>query len=109
MRKIVLGIFFSLIAICSFAKEKNGSLGKDAKPTLAQYGQVIESRIDGIFDGWHGDTIVELENGQIWQQAEYFYSYTYEWHPKVIISQSSLGWVMKVKGTNKTVKVKRLK
>ena len=35
------------------------------------------SRIDGIFEGWRGDTIVKLKNGQFWQQAIYSYNYDY--------------------------------
>lgn len=27
---------------------------------------VIESRIDGTFEGWDGDTVFKLINGQIW-------------------------------------------
>jgi hypothetical protein len=29
----------------------------------------VESQIEGTFQGWDGDTIFELTNGQIWQQA----------------------------------------
>ena len=38
---------------------------------------VVESQIDGDFNGWEGETIVKLMNGQIWQQAEYHYEYHY--------------------------------
>src|SRR6202044_232769 len=31
----------------------------------------IESSISGEFHGWDGETIFKLDNGQIWQQAEY--------------------------------------
>jgi len=41
----------------------------------------IESQIDGDFEGWEGDTIIKLMNGQIWQQTEYYYYYTYSFMP----------------------------
>lgn len=43
---------------------------------------VIESQIDGEFEGWQGETIVKLLNGQIWQQSEYYYTYHYSFMPK---------------------------
>jgi hypothetical protein len=36
-------------------------------------GDLIESRIDGQFDGWYGETIFPLQNRQYWQQAIYAY------------------------------------
>ena len=36
------------------------------------HGDVIESKIDGTFEGWSGETIVILTNGQVWQQNEYY-------------------------------------
>ena len=32
---------------------------------------VIESNIDGAFEGWNGDTVYRLMNGQTWKQKEY--------------------------------------
>ena len=34
---------------------------------------VIESQIDGEFEGWEGETVFVLTNGQIWQQSSYDY------------------------------------
>lgn len=36
---------------------------------------VTENQIDGIFNGWKGDTKYRLTNGQKWQQFEYKYAY----------------------------------
>lgn len=72
-------------------------------------GQVIESRIDGEFDGWEGDTIFHLQNGQIWQQAEYSYRYSYRYSPRVTIVQSGGGWVMSVEGISDTIRVRRIR
>jgi hypothetical protein len=69
----------------------------------------IESRIDGEFDGWEGDTIFKLQNGQIWQQTDYHFCYRYRYTPKVIICKVEGGWRMKVEGVSETIMVKRIK
>ena len=70
---------------------------------------VVESYIEGNFEGWDGDTIFKLDNGQIWQQSLYAYTYHYAYHPKVIIYQTDGGYKMKVDGVDKTIYVIRLK
>jgi len=70
---------------------------------------VIESTIDGDFEGWEGETIVKLVNGQIWQQTEYYYEYDYAFMPDVLIYKSGDRWKMKVEGIEQAVEVKRLK
>jgi len=50
-----------------------------------------ESHIDGEFNGWEGETIDKLDNGEIWQQATYHYHYHYAYHPEVIIFRTTSG------------------
>ena len=69
----------------------------------------IESAISGNVEGWSGETIFKLANGQIWQQAEYAYTYFYEYHPDITIYQTSAGCRMKVEGQDETILVERLK
>ncbi len=69
----------------------------------------IESRIDGEFEGWDGETIFKLMNGQVWQQDSYSYYYHYSYMPKVIIYKSGARYKMKVDGTNREIYVKRIK
>jgi hypothetical protein len=76
-------------------------------PTVSS--PTIESQIDGEFEGWEGETILRLSNGQIWQQTEYHYEYHYAFMPKVIIFKSGAGYKMKVDGTEAVVGVTRLK
>ena len=71
--------------------------------------QVIESKIDGEFKGWEGETVIKLLNGQIWQQSEYHYHYHYAYMPDVLIYISGGGYKMKVEGVEKAVGVRRLK
>lgn len=69
----------------------------------------IETQIDGDFNGWEGDTIFKLANGQIWEQAEYDYEYEYDFMPAVVIYGASDGCRMKVEGMDDTILVKRIK
>ena len=70
---------------------------------------VIESEIDRDFNGWSGETIFELTNGQIWQQTEYDYEYEYAYRPAVTIYKTDTGYKMKVEGMEDTIHVKRIK
>lgn len=69
----------------------------------------IEAQVDGTFNGWEGETIVKLTNGQIWQQIEYFYEYHYAYMPNVIIYSSGGTYKMKVDGTSRAVGVRQLR
>ena len=70
---------------------------------------VIESQIDGTFEGWSGETVFKLTNGQIWQQSSYAYTYHYAYRPAVTIFPSGGGCKMKVEGVSDSISVKRLK
>ena len=70
---------------------------------------VIETQIDGEFNGWEGETIVKLMNGQIWQQSEYHYHYHYAYMPKVLLYRSGGGYKLKIEGVDKAVGVERLR
>jgi hypothetical protein len=69
----------------------------------------IEATISGEFHGWDGDTIFKLDNGQIWQQAAYDYTYSYSYRPDVTIYQTTAGCRMKVEDEEETILVKRIK
>jgi len=69
----------------------------------------IETTISGEFNGWDGETIFKLSNGQIWQQTEYNYMYSYAYMPEVTIYPTSSGCRMKVEDEEDTILVKRLK
>jgi hypothetical protein len=81
----------------------------NAAPATRENLSAIESAIDGEFEGWTGETMFKLKNGQIWQQAEYDYDYEYEYSPDVTIYKTSGCWKMQVKGVEDAICVKRLK
>lgn len=69
---------------------------------------VINSYVDGEFSGWDGDTIVQLANGQVWRQREYWYHYHYAYRPQVTITNDS-GYKMLVAGVPRAIRVERIK
>jgi hypothetical protein len=88
--------------------------GKAPNPTAAvatgsDCVPAVESTIAGDFNGWEGDTIFKLDNGQIWEQAEYDYNYSYSFRPDVTIYETSSGCAMKVEDEDETIRVRRIK
>ncbi len=69
---------------------------------------LIESRIEGDFEGWDGETIFKLDNGQIWQQVSFAFTYHYAFRPKVTIIKTHGAYKMVVHGVSGTIFVKRL-
>lgn len=68
---------------------------------------VIESKINGEFNGWEGETKYELTNGQVWKQADSKYKYKYAYMPSAVIYETTSGMIMEVEGLR--VKVERVK
>jgi hypothetical protein len=89
--------------------KKSASVSQPRGTTGTVTPSVIETQIDGDFEGWEGETIIKLMNGQIWQQTEYYYYYHYAFMPKVLIYRSGGGYKMKVDGVDKAVGVERLR
>ncbi|MCH8221724.1 MAG: hypothetical protein IIA76_10395 [Proteobacteria bacterium] len=72
----------------------------------------ISSRIISDFDGWDGKTVFRLENGQVWRQKDV--NSTLSWrgssHPVATIRRKTFNsYLLKVEGTNKSVRVTRVK
>lgn len=81
--------------------------GQNEFVQVEQISNVIEATITNDFNGWSGDTIFVLDNGQTWQQNEYAYRYQYSYRPKAIIYDSGYGTKIHVEGDK--VGVKRIK
>ena len=60
--------------------------------------------VDGSWEGWSGDTIVQLTDGSVWRQDEYHYEYHYAYRPAVTVSNGK----MLVKEMRKPIRVRRL-
>ena len=70
---------------------------------------LIETRIDGEFEGFEGDTIFKLLNGQIWQQIDGRYKYKYKYSPRVTIIVNGNTGKMSIDGIDKSITVMRIK
>jgi hypothetical protein len=80
------------------------------KKKSSECAPAIETRIDGDFKGWEGETIYKLMNDQIWQQASYHYHYHYAYSPAVTIYLTTRGCAMRVSGDDdEAIDVRRLK
>jgi hypothetical protein len=66
----------------------------------------VQSQIDGDFDGWEGETMFKLANGQVWQQSRPSARYHFANSPKVTISTT---YKMKVEGVAGEVSVRRIR
>lgn len=96
--------------LSGFAVKVYGSASPTTdNPTTASAPAVIETQIEGEFQGWSGDTIFKLANGQIWQQSSYAYTYHYAYRPKILIYKAGAVYQMKVDGVDDAIQVKRLK
>ncbi len=92
------------------AQQNPGRVAVGAAPVPAGAQAIIETKMDGEFEGWDGETVFKLANGQIWQQSEYAYTYHYAYRPDVLIYPSKFGgWKMKVDGVERSIGVERLK
>jgi hypothetical protein len=79
-----------------------------ARPGAAS--PLIESRLEGHFNGWDGETLFKLDNGQIWQQAASGYHYHYTFRPSVtLVRVRGDVYTMHVDGVTESVTVRRLK
>ena len=86
-----------------------GAKSKSTTTAQSSCDPVVETTIDGDFNGWEGETIFKLLNGQIWQQVGEEYMYSYAYMPQVTIYPTSDGCVMKVQDVDDTILVKRIK
>lgn len=72
---------------------------------VEQLTNVIESKIDGEFDGFNFGTIFKLMNGTVWKQTDYKYWYKYAYNPRCIVFYH-YGWKLSV--FNKTVRAEKV-
>ena len=72
-------------------------------------GQVLETQIDGDFEGWEGETIFKMIDGTIWQQMSYDYTYHYSFMPDVIIYKKNGAFYMRVEDVEDEIQVIQIK
>ena len=75
----------------------------------ARRSSTIESRIVGEFTGWNGDTVFELENGQVWQENFASRYMPLEPGDEVTIRKRRFGGYRLVTPSGKGYRVKRVR
>jgi uncharacterized protein YqgQ len=70
----------------------------------------IESRINGSFSGWTGETVFELQNGMVWEQVRPgTFGMPEQENPSVTIRPGAFdAWYLSVDGYNREVLVRRV-
>jgi hypothetical protein len=72
--------------------------------------QQVQSRYDGEFTGWSGNTLFRLENGQVWKQSQSGRVDFRASRPLVTIKRSALGaYRLNVQGLDQSIRVERVK
>jgi len=71
--------------------------------------EAMQSRIDGLFEGWQGGSIFTLANGQRWMVMDGSSGVVSLKNPKVTVRRGALGsFRIEFEGSNQTARVKRL-
>lgn len=89
----------------------NASNDRTGFPPQEMSRETITSTIEGTFKGWSGNTLFKLQNGQQWEQVENdSFSVKALQNPQITIQPGLLGgWLLKVEGYNRSVRVKRIR
>lgn len=91
---------------------------KDAEMVKSQFAAVkkaaveerIEAEIVGEFNGWNGDTVFHLDNGQVWKQRLRGRNSASAESPEIVISKNWMGFYrLTVVSSGRSVGVKRIK
>ena len=80
------------------------------KAVEAEKSNSISSTIAGKFDGWSGNELVKLSNGQVWRVVDGSSAVLSPMNnPKVTIERNFIGtYFLKIEGTNNSPKVRRV-
>jgi hypothetical protein len=67
---------------------------------------------DGVivsdFSGFDSSSRFQFDNGHVWQQIEYKYSYHYAYRPRAIVVDGVNGTVLHVEGMSDSIHVRRI-
>jgi hypothetical protein len=84
------------------------SLGAEQVPGTDEVDELV-SNLVGSFNGWDGNTVFRLDNGQAWQQVDSSYQYARSEGPRVTIRRAAFGsYLLQVEGVGKAVRVRRI-
>jgi len=80
------------------------------KAAVPEQENSISSTIDGRFDGWSGNELVKLANGQVWRIVDGSSAVLSPMtNPRVKVERNFIGtFFLKIEGTNNSPKVRRV-
>ncbi|MBI1403989.1 MAG: hypothetical protein GC147_12345 [Porphyrobacter sp.] len=64
----------------------------------------MKVQVEGDWNGWGGETLVELTNGCFYRQDEYLYEYRYSYRPVATLE----GRMLHVEGMSRAVRVREI-
>ncbi|KRA61449.1 hypothetical protein ASD79_04815 [Caulobacter sp. Root655] len=76
---------------------------------IIQVDTLDEGVIVSDFKGFQGQSLFQFQNGHVWQQAEYKYSYQYAYRPEAIVIDGVDGPQLQVEGMDEPVRVRRVR
>jgi hypothetical protein len=73
---------------------------KKVKQSFFKFGEPMLSRVDGSFGGLKGRTLIKLEDGTVWKQAnsDDHYGASPLEHPGAMVVHTGLGYKMRIQG-----------
>jgi hypothetical protein len=78
------------------------------EPFVTNQRVLLDTTIDGEFEGFDSDKLFVLSDGTFWLQDEYKYWYHYEYCPRVQIVDSAGEILLQVEGETETVAVRQI-
>lgn len=69
---------------------------------------MISTQLQGAFSGLDGNTVIQLMNGEQYQQVEYFYFYTYSFMPSISIVPYGINYKIKIDGIDREIEFKKI-
>lgn len=78
--------------------------GSENYVEVSMINEVVKSTFKNDFDGWRGETVFELENGQVWKQDQYESDYNNSYHQEALIYYSGLEYRLQVEGKSIAIK-----
>lgn len=110
---IPLGAAAPVVAVPT-AQQREQKFGmetvKAPKAAEPEENRSISSSIAGRFDGWSGNELIKLSNGQVWRVVDGSSAVLAPLsNPKVTVERNFLGtFFLKIEGTNNSPKVRRV-
>ena len=69
---------------------------------------IVKTRLTGHFQGFATDQVLELQNGETWQQDAVKRRYAYRYRPKATLWEESKRYYMDIEGMHELIQVHRL-